>query len=161
MLAIRVDDSTFQAGLKDVSKAGRNLSSVFRRLKTPMRRDQRDHAVQEDGPEGGWPPRKGEKPAKRRAGKRKNRRARAILGRLPNAIEIRSIGQTVFARSKVKWARAHADGETVGRGAKLPARSFLWVSDELGALANQMIAEHLGKAWGGGSLPRATVIKGA
>lgn len=156
MLTFRIDDSSFQAGLKDVSKAGRNLGPVFRALRMPMRRDQRDHAVQEEGPEGNWPPRKGEKEVKRRAGKRKNRRARGMLGRLPNAVDIRSIGATVYARSRVKWARAHADGETVGRGAKLPARPFLWVSEDLGALANQLIAEHLGKAWGG-----KTVTKGA
>jgi phage gpG-like protein len=160
MLVAKVDDSSFQAGLRDVRRAGRNLPEVFRRLRAPMRRDQVDHARQEEGPEGSWPARRGERAVVRR-GKRRRSRARSIrlLGRLPDAIDIRAAGVTVFARSRVKWARAHADGDVVGRGARLPARSFLWISDELADEANRQLGDHLGKAWGG--LPRATVIRGA
>lgn len=92
---------------------------VARSLRAPVRADQTNHARAQEGPDGAWPARRS--PSRRR-----------ILGRLPGAIRMAVNGATVSATSKVAWSGAHQDGPTrVGRGAIVPQRQFLWLSDEV------------------------------
>jgi len=157
---VRVDDSRVQAGFRDVAAAARGLTKVFQQLRAPMRRDQADHARKEEGPDGPWPARKSEQRALKTYAKVRRKRGGAttakvyryhgLLGVVPNVVQVRAIGRTVFARWPIKWASAHADGDVVGHGVKLPARSFAWVSEQLGDLANKMIGDHIKAAWDDG-----------
>lgn len=167
MLGVKVDDSSVQAGFRDVRDAGRRLEAVFRKLRQPMRRDQADHAREEAGPDGPWPARTTKARTRKMFAKvrrRKGQPAQAevfrftgLLGVLPDVIQVKAIGATVFARSPIKWAKAHADGDVVGRGSTLPARPFLYVSEKLGELATEMIGDHLEDAWDGGGRARTGV----
>lgn len=106
------------------------IVAVARALRQPVRTDQRNHARAQEGPDGAWPARK--------SGSRRRR----ILGRLPGAIRMEVRGATIAAVSKVAWSGAHQDGPTrVGRGAVVPARQFLWISDELLALAERSLVD--------------------
>lgn len=159
MIVAKVDDRSVQQGLREVAKAGHDLADVFRRMRQPMRRDQAEHARAEAGPDGPWPARKSRSRERKLYAKVRRRRGGAstaqvfrfngLLGVLPDLIQVKAVGATVIARSPIKWARAHADGATVGRGADLPERPFLWVSEDLAALASKMIGDHLSRAWKG------------
>lgn len=112
---------------------------VAKYLRQPLRLDQRNHARAQEGPDGPWAPRKLQPGRKRKRG-----RARRLLGRLPTAIRVSVTGATVRAESKARpaMAAAHQDGPTrVGRGAIVPQRQYLWISDELLRAAEQALIE--------------------
>lgn len=103
--------------------------AVAKELRHPVRADQANHARAQEGPDGAWPARR--TPSRRR-----------MLGRLPGAIRLTVTGATVAATSKVAWSGAHQDGPTrVGRGAIVPQRQYLWISDELLRAAEQALIE--------------------
>jgi phage gpG-like protein len=61
----------------------------------------------------------------------RERRARAeqkaserLLGRIPSSMFSKVAKGTLTVDSKIPWAGAHNEGDTVGHGAKLPARPF-------------------------------------
>lgn len=97
-----------------------NLRPGFVSARGDLRADLRDHAKKQQGPDGTWPA---------RAGSRRNRRPRKLLGRLPGALSIRSTRDRMVARSLVDWSAIHKTGGTAGRGARIPARDWLWASD--------------------------------
>lgn len=105
-------------------------ADIARDLKKPLRADQRDHARQQEGPDGKWP--------KRKLGGR-----RRVLGKLPAAIKVTARGSMVSAVSRASWSGAHQDGAVVGRGARLPARPFLWLSNELLELAHDVAVDRV------------------
>ena len=114
----RVDAERVLAAFK-VAAHPAIVVAVARSLRDPVRTDQTNHARAQEGPDGAWPARR--VPSRRR-----------ILGRLPGAIRMAVNGATVSATSKVAWSGAHQDGPTrVGRGAIVPQRQFLWLSDEV------------------------------
>lgn len=123
----KVDTRDVDRGLAAIADTN-VLARTARALKKPMRVDQRDHAAQAEGPDGKWAPRK-------RLGSRGKKTAarnrRKLLGRLPRATAITAEGGTVSAVSRAKWSLVHQEGGRVGRGATLPARPFLWISEGL------------------------------
>lgn len=158
MIDVKVDDRDLQAGIRDVAKAAELLPRVFKRLVGDMRRDQQEHAQKEEGPDGTrWPARTSQATPKLFAkAKRKTKTQPArfeivkyggLLGALPDMIQVRSLGLSVWARHPVAWATAHADGGVVGRGSRLPARPFLYVSQGLADRAVEMINDALHGAW--------------
>lgn len=112
----------------------RLVGAIARELKKPLRADQRAHARDQAGPDGKWP--------KRKLGGR-----RRVLGKLPNAVRVVARRGMVSAESRVPWSGAHQDGDKVGRGATLPARRFLWISDDMLQLANDHAAERVAGAY--------------
>lgn len=106
-----------------------DLRKAFGKARKPTRGDQKDHRLKQVGSEGPWAPRAASTMAKRSSPSR--RRARKLLGRLPNALILTATRQSIVARSRVKWSLAHQRGGIVGHGARLPAREFLWPSDSL------------------------------
>lgn len=108
----------------------RLVAAIARELKKPLRADQRAHARDQAGPDGKWP--------KRKLGGR-----RRILGKLPNAVRMIARRGMVSAESRVSWSGAQQDGGKVGRGATLPPRRFLWISDDMLRVANDHAAERV------------------
>jgi phage gpG-like protein len=109
---------------------GQDWKPVFRVLRKPTHKDQRDHRDKQRGPRTRWAPLSATtKKRYAREGKRRNRR---ILAKLPNArIAIVKTDELIM-RSRVRWSNAHQDGPTrVGRGAIVPQRQFMWISSSL------------------------------
>ena len=50
--------------------------------------------------------------------------------------------------SRVPWSGIHQDGGTAGRGSRIPARPFLWMSEEFLRLATDRIGNRLVVAYG-------------
>lgn len=145
MLAATVDISEAIDALDGMKRQGDRLGPAFRELRKPMRADQREHAKKQEGPEGRWQPRAPITGASARA---KRRRRRKLLGRLPGAITVRATATSVIAESKVAWSGVHQEGGKVGRGARIPARPFLWLSDAMIEKAIAVFEEHLLEGWG-------------
>lgn len=139
----RVDLRDVNAGF---AEAHRELRAVGRDLVKPMRADQRAHAKAQEGPEAKWPPRASSTVAKMRAQGRRRR----PLGRLSTAVTYRATSHAVIAESRAKWSGVHQDGGTVGRGSKIPARPFLWISDRLIDEAIEILQRPILRALGGG-----------
>jgi phage gpG-like protein len=150
-----------------VGDRGKRLLPAFRDLRRPLRSDQKEHAKGERGPNGSWPPRSPVTEARRKARNRGRRQTKAmkliapgkakrrqstpkrILGRLPAAV-IYTIGDK-FIRgvSRVPWSGVHQQGGTVGRGSRIPARPFLWLSDRMLEVARATFAKYVLKSWKG------------
>jgi phage gpG-like protein len=150
----RFDSMKRRAGAK-------GLEAVFRELRDPMRKDQKEHADKREGPRGPWPDRaqSTKNRAKRRRRRTKGtgrtrphvRRARKILGRLPRAIRVAARGVSVFAISRVKWAKVHQEGGVAGRGSLIPERQFLYVSPDLVEIAQGKMVQALREGWAEGA----------
>lgn len=160
-----VDLTEVDTALADVDVRSKRMAPAFRELRAPMRRDQAAHAKQQEGPNGAWPPRSPLTEARRRARNRRRRVTKAmitigiasnkkkrstpkrILGRLPRAV-VYTIGDLFLrATSRVPWSGAHQDGGRVGRGVKLPARPFLWLSDVLINATKDVLGKYVLKGW--------------
>jgi len=158
-----VDLIQVDAALADVTLRGKRMAPAFRELRAPMRRDQSAHAKQQEGPSGAWPGRSPMTEARRKArnrGRRVTKAAKAIglgkkprstpkkiLGRLPRAV-VYTIGELwIRATSRVPWSGAQQDGLRVGRGVKLPARTFLWLSDQLIGITKDVLSTYVMKGW--------------
>lgn len=145
-LDITVDLGDVEEGLAAMEHRARALGPTLHSLAKPMKDDQRNHKVAKEGPDGAWPARAASTIA-RAHGKRKL--PRSPLGRLPTAVKWDVGPSSISGTSKVRWSGAHQDGDRVGRGSKLPARPFLWLSDEFVNLARGELAGALVAAYGG------------
>jgi phage gpG-like protein len=105
------------AGLDAMAGSGA-VAEGLRRLRKPLRADQRDHSKKAEGPDGRWP-------ARQQKGRRR------LLGRLPSTVKITSNQSVLSAVSGVAWSAIHQEGGIANNGAKIPARPFLWISDGL------------------------------
>jgi hypothetical protein len=124
----------------------RDQKRVFRDARKPVRVDLREHAKGQAGPRGRWPGLAAstlERKARGRHG------ARRLLGRLPNAVKMEHGPTFVRAKSAVRWARAHAEGLQVGRGARLRARRWMWISRNLRREVARMLRAAVMRAWRG------------
>ena len=145
--------TTVHMDLGDVDKGldalGRKsvLAAAMKDLKKPMKLDQREHAKAKSGPEGSWAPRAASTLASYARSKKKL--PKKLLGRLPTAVGYRATLYSVIAESRVAWSASQQDGGTVGRGARLPARPFLWISDKLMVEAEEVLTNKLLAAYGG------------
>lgn len=147
----RVEDRALVKSLDDKARRSKQLASVFRRLRPHMIEDQKQHAQREEGPDGAWAPRAPATRERKRVFRQTKKKKGAVeatyftvngtLGALPELVVARATGFTVFVKSMVRWASVHQEGGTVGRGSVIPARPFLWVSDELAQRAQKMIAD--------------------
>lgn len=159
-----MDVTELDSALADVDSRGKRLGPAFRELRKPLRGDQREHARAQQGPSGSWPPRSPMTEARRRARNRALRTSKAmrtimpgkhkrrstpkrILGRLPGAIIVTAGQLFVRARSRVDWSGVHQFGGRAGRGVRIPARPFLWLSDALLTTARDTLADFVVKGW--------------
>ncbi len=141
-----VDISDVTAGLDALERRGHALQPVLKTLVKPLRDDQKNHKRAQASSSGSWAPRSAATIAAKH-GKRKL--ARSILGKLPTAVAYKVTPHSITATSRVRWSGAHQDGATVGHGARVPAREFLWISDEMLTVADNAIADAAVKAFGG------------
>lgn len=143
----RVDVSDVIDGLDKLGSRAKTLGPAFRALKVAMKADQREHRDEQAGPEGKWAPRAASTIA---AAKEHHKRLpRRILGRLTTAISYRAMAEALIGESRVKWSLSHQEGGIVGRGARLPARPFLWMSDQFLSFGEWVFANVLERAWKG------------
>jgi hypothetical protein len=70
-----------------------------------------------------------------------------LLGQLPDTVIVRQKRGSLIARSPVPWSDAHNEGATVGRGSRLPARGFVFISDPFMQLATARLADHVVGGW--------------
>lgn len=151
--------------IETVEQRAKRLGPAFRELQKPFRADQVDHARNEQGPSSKWPPRSPLTEARRLARNRSVRTTKAmrtimprkptrrstparILGRLPGAVAHTVGGLFIRATSRArKVGPAHQHGATVGRGVRLQARPFLWLSDALVEKARELLADYVMKGW--------------
>lgn len=143
-----VDMGDVEKGLAAAERRAHALGPAFRELKKPMREDQRDHGKRQRGPFGTWARRKASTLAFYRSHGRK--RIPRPLGKLSTAITYKATAFGVFAESRAKWSAVHQEGGTVGRGVRLRARPFLWMSTKLLNVAEQVIERSILSAFGGG-----------
>ena len=138
-----VDIGDVEEGLAAMERRAHALGPAFAEVKALMKIDQRDHAKTRSGPEGPWQ-------ARAASTKEHHKRlSRNVLGKLPTAIAYRSSSLGAFAESRVKWSLAQQEGARVGRGARLPARPFLYMSDPFLDLAEIVIEGSMLNAYGG------------
>lgn len=157
----------FDDALAKALRAAKDLRPAYREIRKPFREDQREHAKKAEGPDGSWAPlaqstlarRARDAKAKRHAAggktgraKRARRRRRTlkqrrVLGRLPTMLDVRITRMSLIATSKVPWGDAHFSGATVGKGVKLPARPFLYVSDALEQKVVEIFQAHVLKGF--------------
>ena len=144
MLEGKIDLRDVERGFAGLLRAGQDIAPLLREAKRPLKADQREHQRDQRGPDGPWPKRR---VAGRNRG-RKRRSRRRLLGKLPRLLTIRIIGgDTLVARSKVVWAAIHQFGGRAGRGARIPARPFLYFSRQFIDDIEQALAEYLAQRW--------------
>ena len=137
-------------GLAKLDRAARDQSPLFRALKRPMKDDQRNHQKLKMGPDGPWPARskltkeRGRFKRKGASGVTTRKRlAPNLLGKLSTSISLASSARNVIAASKIPWSMVHQEGGKVGRGSVLPARPFMWMSEDFLKLATDQIGDRL------------------
>lgn len=147
----KLDMRSLERGLRELAQRAERARPFFEALKAPLRLDQREHRRAQSGPEGAWPKRTRSAAAKRSpgaSGKKRRRRARKLLGRLPTAVSYRSDADEVRAVSRIPWSSVHQEGGRVGRGATIPARPFLWFSDSFLGDAAEALLGYVTRNWG-------------
>ncbi len=143
-----VDFREVDRGFSAMERRAHALGPAFRQLKPELRADQRDHAARRAGPFAAWAARAPATLAKAKRGKSGRIRRSRPLGKLLTAIDYSATATQVMARSLVDWANVHQEGGRVGRGAVIPARPFLWISDAMMARASEIILRHIVMAFG-------------
>jgi hypothetical protein len=142
--SVRLDLGDALKGLDAMARAP--IAKALQALKPEMRADTKDHAKAKAGPESGWAPRAASTIA---SYKTHPKAPKKLMGKLPTAVSYKVVGLTLAGESRARWSDVHQTGGTVGRGAKLPARVFLWISDKLMALSEDQIGDVMLKAFGG------------
>ncbi len=139
MIRADIDLRDLDRGLEGMRRNGNDVRPVFRALRPVFRKDQQAHFTERRGPFGSWAPRSaasvrrilvGNVTRKGKVKKRAQRRIENQLGRLKTALSATYNAREMVIASKVSWAGIHQFGGVAGRGAHIPARPFLWISDE-------------------------------
>jgi phage gpG-like protein len=145
-LTAKVNIGDVLKGMAAMERRCGALGDAFRKLRKPMSADQKDHGKRQAGPFGAWARRA---PSTLAAYRAKGKRAPRPMGRLPRAISYTSDQTAVRGASRVRWSDAHMTGATVGRGVRLKARPFMWLSRSLLDVAEETIGRVLVVAYGG------------
>jgi phage gpG-like protein len=144
-ISATIDLGDVEKGLAAMERPG-VLGPAFKDLKRPLRLDQKDHSKKRQGPESSWAPRAASTMERMRMG---GHRAKKPLGRLTGAVSYSADATGVRGWSRVSWSDVFQTGGVVGKGVRLPARPFLWVSDEMLRIAENTIGSALVRAYGG------------
>lgn len=140
----KADFSDVLAGLT----AAKDTPAPHRELKKFVVADQRDHAKTHSGPDGKWAPRALATVQKMRA----EHVRRRPLGKLVvgGAVKYSATPRAIVGESKIPGISvAQQEGERVGRGVKLKARAFLWLSRSLLDTSARFIADSYAQRFGG------------
>jgi len=148
--SLRLDLEDVLDGYDAMSRAGRDLTAVWREVTPLVRRDQSEHARLQEGTEGRWPKLAASTVAQRRAAKARGRKSRPVrnaLGKLPRSVVVRYNRQVLKIESKVPWSGVHQDGGSVGRGATVPAREHVYFSAQALDRIVERLAQHIAEAF--------------
>lgn len=116
-----------------------DTKKVLSDLRGPARFDQRHHWRKEESPRGHWrglaastlERRKRKRGMDRKSGKNRSW-PKKLLGRFPNALQAQVSARELRIISRVKrFSMVHQEGGSVGHGAYVPARQYLWISSWL------------------------------
>jgi hypothetical protein len=143
---VGVDLTRVQRGLDALYARGRDTRPVLAAMRIPARKDQMQHGKEQQGPNGPWK-RRAASTTSGRSKRRRQIRRRRLLGRLSSAVVTRVARGGMVVESQVAWSEIHQSGGTAGRGAKIPARPFLWWSREILDEIAAKITEYVGKGW--------------
>lgn len=147
--SVHIDLGDVDKGLDAMARRS-VLHAALLDIKLPMRTDQKEHAKAKTGPEGSWAPRAASTMAARAKARKSGRKFPSrLLGRLPTAVSYRVTANAVIAESRIGFSEIHQDGGTAGKGARIPARPFLWISDQLMHTAEDVVTSKLLAAYGG------------
>jgi len=165
---VEVDIHDVLEGLNELQARGENLKPVFQALKPVVKLDLRSHFASSTSPTGMWAPRAASSRKKiltrssyTKRGKVKKRTQRRLdnqLGRLKSAFSYRITRWSLEARSIVPWAGVHQEGGAVGRGARVPARTFAWFSDAVVAQFMRAAKRYILAAWFKNTLQRTELF---
>lgn len=148
MIALSVDLRGLGYAFSRLRRFSEDLRPAWRELRKPVRADQRDHRKEKQGPAGPWAPRaESTMEAYRERRQRGRKPPRGLLGRLPAALITKIERKRMIVESRVKWSGIHQDGGTAGHGAKIPARPFLWVSQQLADQVASVVSAMAKKVW--------------
>lgn len=163
-LDLQVDLTGVDAELRDIDRRANDLRPVFRVIRRDVNEELKEHFERGEGPAGDWPAwsqattekflgrldsrgrRENVYNRGARAGqlnRRGMRRALNMLGRLKSAWDFQMDRTTLMATSRVPWSGVHQDGGKAGRGARVPARPFMWITQGLQARAASLIARYV------------------
>lgn len=144
-LRAKLDLSEVDRKLAAMRASSRSLGPAWREVSKSMRLDQREHARDQEGPDSKWAARSPKTLAKlRRGGKRLSRRP---LGKLVQAVTYKVTKLGVTATSRVSWSGIHQYGGRAARGSVIPARPFLWLSEQLLAKAANILGAKILRAF--------------
>jgi hypothetical protein len=133
-----------------------DMLRAYRELRGPARYDQRHHDRRSEGPDGRWPSLAPATIARRRRkrGKDKNGRRRGwpkkLLGRLPVSLRSIATSRSLVVQSAIRrpgLGFVHQKGGRIGRGARVPRRQYLWISDWLERQAIRAFRLALVRSW--------------
>jgi phage gpG-like protein len=160
-VASRVDTSRAVKRLERGKKAARNLRPVFGEIRPAVTKDLGEHFARGQSPDGAWP-----RPARStwerlkqnrrntyKRGRRKGRlNARGLrffmnqLGRLKGFYRFKVSAVSMLVRTPLFWAGVHQHGGTVGHGARVPKREYMWASPRLKAAFAALVARHIARS---------------
>lgn len=143
MIEARVNLGLVERALNTLRRP--DLRPAWKEARQPLRADIRDHRAKQAGPSGAWP---GRAASTKERGRYAGRRPRRLLGKLPTALTTLSDRRRVAMRSRVAWSEVQRTGGTVGRGAKIPPRDFLWASAEVLSAIAYIVSRHLQRIFG-------------
>ena len=160
---IEVDLRQVSKALKRMNAAGIDARPAFRKLRPAFRKDQGQHMGAQTGPSGAsWAPlapstrerrlskggRAGKYTKRGKLKKRAQRKLNRILSKkLLSRAKVRLTRDEMRITSTAPWAGVHQGGGSVGNRATVPARPFMWVSDDMQIQAVAVFTEHLHAAW--------------
>jgi phage gpG-like protein len=144
MITGRIDLRATERGIRDLLRRADRVGPFFHALLPALRQDQRDHVRQRQGPAQRWPTLSSATVAKQRA---KRKRTRKLLGRLTTAVQYRAGADAARATSRVRWSGIHQDGGRAGQGAEIPARPFLWLSEDFLDDATGALLDYVARNW--------------
>lgn len=141
MIETRVNLASVHRALEKLGNV--DLRPAWVPARRALRKDVREHRDRREGPGGAWASRASSTQA--RAGQRG--RARRPMGRLPTATYSVTSHDRLALRSRARWSDVHQRGGTVGHGARLPARPFLWASPAVVREIATAVERHLDFVW--------------
>jgi phage gpG-like protein len=166
---VQVDVRRVVSGLGRMSKAAKDLSKPFREFRPLLRQDLTQHYSTHTQPVGLWPPwapsylakimakprtvlkrvRSPRRPLYMPGGftVRGARRVQAMLGRLDGLNEWSISRVMLQVLSIVPWAGIHQWGGIAGRGARIPQRMYLWISERRMEELAVILQRHVLLAW--------------
>ena len=165
-ISVKGDLRSIKKAMRKMERAGQNPKKVWRVLRKPLRKDQKEHMrAGKDSKGAKWKPlasstvegrlSKGGRAGKfTKRGKLKKKAQRGLSKilsqKLVSGAKVKITRKNLSITSKVPWAGVHQHGGRAGRGARIPAREFFYVGTPLIKQTALALARHISKAYNTG-----------